>query len=166
MEIQEEVPGSAFTELNLGYLTEVQMEMSWIYWFHVQRSIHFRVLSISGELKANQNQEPKREACVENTSVGACWRIRSLWMRQSNSNREAQGEAGERDIMDTQDIQHFEKDWSPAPDATDSGERDSGCSLVSQKRGQWKCHWVWKPDFSDSRDGCGGGSRAKRNTAL
>lgn len=29
----------------------------------------------------------------------------------------------------------FEKDWSLAPDAAGSGEKDDGCSLVSQKGG-------------------------------
>lgn len=33
--------------------------------------------------------------------------------------------------------------------------KDSGCWLVSQKGGQWKCHWVWKPDFSDLEMGVG-----------
>lgn len=57
---------------------------------------------------------------------------------------------------DTQDMRCFEKDWSLAPDATGSGEKDSGYSLVPQKGAQWKCHWVWKPDFSDLKAGCGG----------
>lgn len=95
LEIQEEVPGSAFTELNLGYLLEVQMQVSWVYWSQVQKSIHFKVIGISGEFKSNKNQEPKREACVENTNVRACWRIRSSWKRQSDGDEEAQGEAGE-----------------------------------------------------------------------
>lgn len=71
------------------------MEESCIYWSQVQKSIHFRVIGISSELKSNQNQEPKREACVENTSVRACWRIRRPLRQQSDSDEETQEEAGE-----------------------------------------------------------------------
>lgn len=61
--------------------------------------------SLSVELKSKQSREPKREAPVDNTGMRPAADIRSPRGRQGDT----RGEAGERDVTDTQEVKPCEE---------------------------------------------------------